>query len=186
MKNIRNIFLYLLLHLGLWSCQDDPEPALPEATQTGENTFGCLVDGSTWLPSANQDDIPSFTFSFQQQTLNIEAARQAGNQSSAISIKADSIQAEGIYLLEGSDRDFGTDAATFSKSLPNTNCAYETSAINIGRLEITKLDVTNGIIAGRFEFTLSAYLCVTDEDGCERYCGEVAVTEGRFDITYKP
>ena len=40
--------------LGLSQCtKDDPEAGLPSATQTGANTFGCLVNGQVWTPKGN-------------------------------------------------------------------------------------------------------------------------------------
>ena len=44
--------------LGLSQCKkNDPNPVdqLPPATQTGANTFGCLVNGQPWLPQGYND-----------------------------------------------------------------------------------------------------------------------------------
>jgi len=50
-----NLILLIILPLLALQCNKDPEPIeqLPEATQTGKNTFGCLVDGEVWLPKGN-------------------------------------------------------------------------------------------------------------------------------------
>lgn len=32
---------------------DRPEPELPPITQSGENTFGCRIDGKVWVPKSN-------------------------------------------------------------------------------------------------------------------------------------
>jgi hypothetical protein len=49
---MKNIITVLLLSL-LTSCSEDsnnPEAQLPPITQTGENTFGCLIDGKLLIP----------------------------------------------------------------------------------------------------------------------------------------
>jgi hypothetical protein len=43
------ILLFFLFAAG--SCEkEDEAPQLPPVTQTGEDTFGCLVNGEAWLP----------------------------------------------------------------------------------------------------------------------------------------
>ena len=55
---LRKLLLYAAL-LTLTQCsqckKNDPTPLaqLPPATQTGANTFGCLVNGQVWLPNQN-------------------------------------------------------------------------------------------------------------------------------------
>ena len=44
----------LSIALLLMQCKKDepsPEEQLPAATQTGANTFGCLINGQTWEPN---------------------------------------------------------------------------------------------------------------------------------------
>lgn len=52
------LYAALLLLTQCSKCKNDPTPAdpasqLPPATQTGRNTFGCLVDGQAWTPNGN-------------------------------------------------------------------------------------------------------------------------------------
>ena len=57
----RQFFSPLLLAalLGLSQCQKNdagpakPEDQLPPATQTGQHTFGCLLNGQPWTPGGN-------------------------------------------------------------------------------------------------------------------------------------
>ena len=69
---------------------------------------------------------------------------------------------EGVYNL--GNLNIGT--VTFDSE----SCQYVREDDVQGKLEITKLDMKNGIIAGKFEFTLT-------KPGCET----IRVTEGRFD-----
>jgi len=56
MKTFLNFSLSIILLLSLGACSKDddipksPIDQLPPATQTGENTFGCLLDGKAFLP----------------------------------------------------------------------------------------------------------------------------------------
>lgn len=55
----QHIMLLLLLPLLCWACQEDytVDPTLmPEATQSGENTLGCLVEG--WVYTSQRFGYP--------------------------------------------------------------------------------------------------------------------------------
>jgi hypothetical protein len=68
--------LCLLLLSLIFSCQKtDPDPfdyvqptdpyhTLPEITQEGKNTFGCLVNGVVWVPRV-EIVVPWYTLDFQ-------------------------------------------------------------------------------------------------------------------------
>src|SRR5258706_3880878 len=49
MKDILLIFFGCLLISS--NCRKQQEDKFPPATQTGTNTFGCLVDGKAWIPT---------------------------------------------------------------------------------------------------------------------------------------
>lgn len=53
---MKKIFQLLVIAMLFIACNKDndtiaPIDQLPEATQTGENTFGCLLNGEAFLPS---------------------------------------------------------------------------------------------------------------------------------------
>ncbi|WP_143064725.1 hypothetical protein [Hyunsoonleella jejuensis] len=62
MKKLSTFTLLMLslMLLSTTSCKDDddtptnPIDKLPPATQTGANTFGCLLDGEAFLPGRGQ------------------------------------------------------------------------------------------------------------------------------------
>jgi len=175
MKHIKKlIFLPLLvLLLAAYSCKKDKvEPQLPAATMEGKNTFGALVNGKVWTPKGR----PNF---YQQSldvvydprysggNLNIQAYRKIKDSPfvfESMVIGMMQLDHDGVYTLNNPE--FGI--AFFSSE----TCEYRKDAdvYRVGKLEITKLDLTNGIIAGKFEFTLA-------KPGCDT----VRVTEGRFD-----
>jgi hypothetical protein len=60
---MRKLLLFFLTTLALISCDKDddaptnPVDRLPPATQTGANTFGCLLDGETFIPSGGTNPL---------------------------------------------------------------------------------------------------------------------------------
>ena len=80
MKKLTLILLFTIPLLAL-KCNNDPEPndpidQLPPITQTGENTFGCLVDGEVWLPKGSllKQDI-SVDYNKSQKQLLLHAIK---------------------------------------------------------------------------------------------------------------
>ena len=58
MKTKLLLYPALLLLTQCSKCKNDPQPndpasQLPPATQTGANTFGCLVNGQPYTPKGN-------------------------------------------------------------------------------------------------------------------------------------
>ncbi len=171
---------YLLLPLaaallGLSQCKKrdpSPEAQLPPATQTGANTFGCLVNGKTWTPQG-YDGSSNYTVfydrSYRNGTLNIAAYRyEPGDDNSRqdIIIFSDSLTTTGNYPLTIANHQ----EALFYGSLNQCEFRQYGNHYRRGSLTITRLDLQAGIISGTFAFTLY-------RPGCD----SVRVTQGRFD-----
>lgn len=171
MKN----YLLLAALLGLSQCKkNDPDPAsqLPPATQTGANTFGCLLNGQPWLPGGNDGfsnyDVVYDPF-YSQGTLSVGASRLTGNgaDKQIIGFASDSLRNTGKYIL----RTGGRHQADFINK--QTSCSYHSADVSTycrGTLTITRLDRALGIVSGTFAFTLAT-------PGCDT----IKVTQGRFD-----
>ena len=96
-----NLLLYavLLLLTQCSKCKNTPAPAdpaaqLPPATQTGANTFGCLVNGQPFTPQGNTGTSnfnASYDSGFSGGTLDIRAYNCSG----------DCTNAKGTILLGG-------------------------------------------------------------------------------------
>ncbi len=153
----------------------DPSPAdqLPPATQTGANTFGCLVNGQPWTPqgyngtsnySIDYDpginggifDLQTYRYPdeskyFQNIALDVSANLQVGTYSFRSPQHTRAVFQDGKINCYWSSRDSAT---TYWQ----------------GSLTITRLDKVQGIISGTFAFTLY-------KPGCD----SVRVTQGRFD-----
>ncbi|WP_125932497.1 DUF6252 family protein [Hymenobacter glacialis] len=165
--------LLLAVLLGLSQCKkDDPDPVdqLPPATQTGANTFGCLVNGQAWTPQGSDGGSNYSVYydrAYRNGTFNISTYRYAGNELSKqiIAIYSDSLRTTGNYPLAKD----GRQEALFKDR--RTGCEFFGGTYyRRGSLTITRLDLQAGIISGTFEFTLA-------KPGCDT----VRVTNGRFD-----
>jgi Family of unknown function (DUF6252) len=170
----------LYLALGLLtqcsSCKDQdpsPEEQLPPATQTGANTFGCLVNGKAWTPRGNNGTAnfaASYCCSSDGGILNIRVYRivTSDNIYQNLTLGCSPISAPGTYdfsnvsqtALSWNDRQQST--CYLSNRDAGTYCR--------GQLRVTRLDVQTGIVAGTFDFTLA-------KPGCDT----IKVTQGRFD-----
>ncbi|KHJ36919.1 hypothetical protein PBAC_28960 [Pedobacter glucosidilyticus] len=161
MKKKTTIIL-LLLSIGLSSMQcikkyEEPQPTLPAETQTGANTFGCVVNGEVWLPRSNFP-YSSLTAVIQYDILDL-VSRQ-GNKS-AVSLAIRDLASTGAYLIQ--------DQIIFA-SYSYSDKFYKADE---GTITITKYDKLNQIISGRFWFN------------AENSNGEIIhVTDGRFDLKY--
>ncbi|MGZ5189390.1 MAG: DUF6252 family protein [Flavisolibacter sp.] len=157
----------------------EPVDQLPPETQTGANTFGCLVDGQVFKPKG--DPLAGPLIKAQSWFINgkngfsISARRSEGNQSKVVGIAGDSIIVRiGIFdltsLNPGKMRG-GYSYMDLNMVRPNL---YETNDINRGELKITKVDNVNQIFSGTFWF-----------DASDSYTGIVVkVREGRFDLPF--
>ncbi|SHK08211.1 DUF6252 family protein [Hymenobacter psychrotolerans] len=176
---MRKLFLYaaLLLLTQCSKCKnDDPSPLerLPPATQTGANTFGCLVNGQPWTPQGN-DGTANYTVSYDRfpdgGILNISTYKiygQGATDFQTLSLWAKQITGIGSFSF------LNTSSAIARFGDVKTNCIWRsadnTTTYRRGTLTITKLDLTAGIISGTFDFTLY-------KPGCD----SIRVTHGRFD-----
>jgi len=176
--------LLLVALLGLSQCKKKSDPApvdqLPPATQTGANTFGCLLNSQAWTPSGNDGTEnyrvtydPTYhggnlsirvyryigdTGKFQSFLIGGDQINQTGSYSFITSSTFPTPGPRNIYFFDGTQsrpcNDYGTNPGTTTK----------------GQLVVTRLDLTAGIISGTFAFTLY-------QPGCD----SVRVTQGRFD-----
>lgn len=177
MKNILYLGLLLLILAG---CKKDVT-SLPDATQSGANTFGVKVNGDLWAPQKY-----GIT-----QTAPILEARFGGNN--GVFINARNFASEPtetefeIYLANVQD----TGTIQLNKNTghyPNQSASYIyyikrklmplnewiTSSQYTGTITVTHFDREKHIISGTFQGTLGS----TDNSA-----DPLTVTEGRFDVS---
>jgi hypothetical protein len=177
MKNILYLLPALLL---LASCKKDID-ALPEATQTGANTFGARIDGELWVPQK---------FGIVSTAALVEA-RYSGNNSVFINARnfASSptetefelylrpVTGTGTYLLNQATGKYPNESASYGlfskrKFMPLND--WITGPQYTGSVTITRFDTVQHVISGTFAFTAAT----TDSSAAP-----ITVSEGRFDVS---
>ena len=178
MKNFKLLCIIIACANIFAACKKDKtnvEPAdqLPLATQTGANTFGCLVNGELFINKGADGNNSNYRLTvdpnFQNGSLQIRVYSLQNNKYKKININSNNINSVGTYNV------FGNGGPLFIDFInENTQCSFNQN-INCylnGRLIVTRYDIFNGIFSGSFEFKLKdpSYNCDT-----------IRITEGRFD-----
>ena len=166
-------FILALLFCEGCKKDDAPKPLteldkLPPATQSGKNTFGCLVNGKAFVPSLITDVIAIY----QQGILQMSGYRNSPGLSIGMDILEDHY---GPLTTKSYPLNNYPDSSGGAAYLPSgANAFCDTNAFT-GSITLTKLDRVNYIVSGTFEFVSAAIGCDT-----------LKVTNGRFDIKYIP
>ena len=172
--------LYVCLLICLGGCQQcvkaPPPSKLPDATQTGAKTFGCVLNGNLWVAQGrgtgfNAPVNPNCNYdaTFQGGALDIGGAIIIDNsEKSNIGITGRNISALGEYTEKNSKILF----IYSDRTIPIT--WYTDENISTYKLVITKNDLQNRIISGTFEFSM-----IRKDNGAK-----LTVTDGRFDVKY--
>lgn len=179
-KVIKKSLCYLLLVvslLGLGSCNDDddtptnPVDQLPPATQTGANTFGCLLDGEPFIPRGGINPLDC-----QYQLINGERyfQLQGNREDENFNLISLSLSAIAREIEEGETYQLIEEAqGNVNAKYGFNGDFYFTSEEYSGELKITHLDMTNQTVSGTFFFD------IIDQNGalCQ-------IREGRFDMQF--
>lgn len=160
----------------------DNSDGLPSATQTGANTFGCILStesgGSYSFVADNDLTDPNYATSgngaqFKNDTLTIGGAPQIGSYFKGIQFIVTGTPQQGtIYSIDS--------VSTIAIAATDSTCAgvsfYPTTSIaSSGIIQLTKFDAVNKIVSGTFACTFPF------PDNCDT----LYVTEGRFDYKYQ-
>ena len=179
MKIKPRITILFMLCILTFSCSSDDDNAngsdpinqLPDATQTGENTFGCLLDGEAFIPGGGTNPLDCvYQFVDGEYYFQLQG-RKRNDNFNLISIGIATIakeidEGETYNLLEQAEGN------VFARYGFSANFSY-TSTQDSGQLIITNLDMDNQIISGTFWFD------VIDQNGELR-----EIRDGRFDMEF--
>ena len=123
------VFLLLFMALLLGYKKNEPAPAdpvskLPPATQTGANTFGCLLNGQPWLPTYSFTGLTgpfrvTYDTNYLGGALQIKVNRYSGLDSNvfqALTFGAAYVDKVGVYqfLFNGVNGVFYSDTSNNS------------------------------------------------------------------------
>lgn len=163
-------FCSLLFTAG--SCEKDNEPQLPPITQTGKDSFGCLVNGEIWLPEPTIafPAIPKISAELKREgnyRIWKLGASQGASSSFYFGIYEDSLKEGKINIPVDELNDVGL--YFFSKKFEKASFTWDKKLQ--GELIITKLDTVNMILSGTFWFDAVNMLNET-----------VKIRDGRFDF----
>jgi hypothetical protein len=170
--SIKKIF-FLLVAALLASCEDtgcesNPTPKtelekLPPITQTGENTFGCLVNGKAFVSETTTDAV-----AFYQMGILQIIGGLIDEEISFIIHEDNTPILSGKYDLVNNS----LAEASFYSYINGNTCIYTDKNVITGTLTITQLNLQQFILAGTFEF-----------DAVTTVCDTVKITDGRFDLS---
>ena len=176
---MKTLFITLSFLLVITACtKNDLEDQLPPITQTGENTFGCYVDGKIFMPKDQEGYYPS------------GGGRPKGlyvvGGAHYFSITARNYIDFFIYIPENylglEEKTYIFDAsngyaAGQGGDNPQSFCygidAKYLSVQNSGSITFTKIDHNSGLLVGVFNLTV-----VNEDDPND----VIEITDGRFDI----
>lgn len=175
----------------LFSCTKIDFPlVLPAETQTGANTFGCLVNGEVWRVKTDKEKRKGFeegvTAFIQDSVLHIQAVDNGTDDIANylivifVNLKSPArpfSTIDTINYLDLHDYAHGDKSAWYRSCRDCFSCTTCTGypgpdQKDSGIITITRLD--DKIVSGRFEGKLLNYLG-----------GSAILTEGRFDIKLK-
>lgn len=151
---------------------------LPPITQTGANTFGCLINGKVYTPKGFDQNKPNFDMivdpGFNDGQIDIRVFRKSGGIDTRIGLGSDSIRNTGYFIIDSrTDFVFGIYSNPSGNLICLTPYAYGNPSNKTGYLKITRYDLTNRIISGEFEFHFSNTACGLGDP--------IDITQGRFD-----
>lgn len=185
MKQLLFFILCFLLLSG--SCKKpktvNPIDQLPAETQTGANTFGCLVDGVAFLPGGGSLSGPNLICVYQNLISGTPAGytfalgatdKKDPRKITTVGFGMDSIKMGiGIYILKvRNNGNGGGQFGYYDDNNPNGNL-FSTSEFVTGELQIRKFDTINQIASGTFWF-----------DAINAAGQKVQIRDGRFDMRY--
>lgn len=184
------VFLLLLTISLSFQCKKqnictDPVCQLPPATQTGANTFGCLVDGKPWTANTSDgfglDKISiGYRFVDKDTFFIIRTHRRHKREGidSDVALFMQGGNKPGIFPLKDNDAigpRLSTPAGSVGVYQISKNYSYptyETDSVHTGQVTITKYDLAHKVASGTFYFT--AQDANTDSI--------IHITDGRFDV----
>jgi hypothetical protein len=178
------VFISLLLCLFTACKKKQAEPTelekLPPATQTGANTFGCLVNGQAFLPSADLGNGGPYQCNYIYSNGGYYLGISASSKSSSNYITLVSLAATNLTISEGQVLNLityqsgnGSGEYSIITNSTQTNDYKTKTNIQTGQLHISKFDQANQIISGTFFF-----------DAINSNSEIVHITDGRFDMKY--
>jgi len=185
-KKLQIILLLAVFTFFNCSNNDDPieQDQLPPISQTGANTFGCIINGKVLIPKDGigvpQPKGISVKYRGNKNFI-IDVANLKDINGDRIYLYVNNLTSTGAYSFGLSN---GENDLTFEPNFPH--CWVRTfnttnggiryfSNTNTGTITITRFDEDNHIVSGTFKIT------VFNENNPNE---TIEITEGRFDVNW--
>ena len=166
---------------------------MPEATQTGANTAGCLVDGLPWVASHNGTmmgggPLPAVRATWSKvrppaHHLSLSFSKYIDDEAHVhartnVRLELPDITRPGTFVLDqAANPQIGngpTAYAAFTFNRASPSLTFLTGSAYPGRVVVTRFDTLSRVVSGTFEFTAN-----------QATGGRpVRVAEGRFDCEF--
>jgi hypothetical protein len=145
---------------------------LPPITQTGQNSFGCLVNGKAWTPKGwdgNKQNLDLIIDpGYANGNFDLRTYRYINDKRERIVIFSNNLKTTGLYNISPS----GVISVDFKSEILNCTFLHSSQNFSSGFLSITRYDLQAGIVSGEFECKL--FDTTTS-------CDTIRITSGRFD-----
>jgi hypothetical protein len=176
----KTIILALVSLVAFSSCKKEIE-TLPDATQTGANTFGAKLNGENWGPLKAGILPTAPTLEARFATGDTSILINARNFSrtpieTEMEIYLKHVTTPGTYALNQTTSVSPNQTASYAyyvKRNLNIEDEWITSSTATGEVVVTRIDIPNRILSGTFHFSANAHYG----------SAPITVTEGRFDVT---
>lgn len=176
---MKNIVIFLSVLVLFCSCKKTIDE-LPDATQTGANTFGVKINGSNWGPLGGSFlTAPTLEAHAGTDSSIFINARNFSREptETEMEIYLRHVTAPGTYALNQNTEVYPSQSASYGyyvKREVSVQDEWMTNATTTGSVQVSKIDWTAHIISGTFSFQAAA-----------RYgSAPIEVTEGRFDVKF--
>ena len=182
--NFKSLYSFCVIIVFLTSCDEEPPKPiqLPPKTQVGAGTFGAIVNGEVWSFNIYGHDVSGGAVLDLSDLLYVSGGFDSKERDESIGFILRSQIEEGkiFNLSRESDKKPGY----FEYSNFINECFYFHTSENYpffeGTVKITRFDRYERIISGEFEYVIDYQESL--EYGND--CGEVRVTDGRFDLKF--
>lgn len=165
-------------------CREQELAKLPPVTESGEDTFGCLINGKAFIPSTCCGDffnppLPKIRSDFYvtQNNYYVGAINRLNREDDyfefGLNIFSD-FEFSGVqkFPITKTSAEFNTSGGGVFIYTKDSVIDYDTYDPQSGWVEIFYLDTLNQVVSGVFEFKAS--------NGTDT----IEVTDGRFDLHY--
>jgi hypothetical protein len=175
---IKAISVIFILFIVMSACKKDRKDTLPQETQEGYGTFGCLVNNRIWTPKGYSSS-PRTIAIVRDSSIVIAANRGESSESLKIILQSTKILQDTLYLINSDSNSFAIYSITCDLL---HDCFFWTNAQYQGQLILTRFDTIERIVSGRFSF--KADFVVDPLSDCFCDTSVLDITEGRFDLLY--